>query len=91
MGNVEESIREKLTEQLSPRQLQIENVSHHHAGHASSPGTGESHFNVTVVSEAFEGMTKVARFRLVHKILKEEMDGPVHALSLELKTPAEAG
>lgn len=89
MGNVEESIREKLTEELSPKKLMIENVSHHHAGHAGSPGTGESHFNVTVVSEAFQGMPKVARFRLVHKILKAEMEGPVHALSLELKTPGE--
>lgn len=90
MGNVEESIREKLTDELSPKKLMIENVSHHHAGHAGSPGTGESHFNVTVVSEAFQGMPKVARFRLVHKILKEEMEGPVHALSLELKAPNEA-
>lgn len=35
-------------------------------------------------------MPKVARFRLVHKILKDEMAGPVHALSLELKTPSES-
>ena len=90
MGRVEEIIREKLTEELAPKLLQVENVSHHHAGHASSPGTGESHFNVTVVSQAFEGLPKVARFRLVHKILKEEMAGPVHALSLELKSPTEA-
>lgn len=90
MGNVEESIREKLSEELSPKKLMIENVSHHHAGHAGSPGTGESHFNVTVVSEAFQDMPKVARFRLVHKILKDEMAGPVHALSLELKTPSES-
>ncbi len=90
MGNVEESIREKLTEELCPKKLMIENVSHHHAGHAGSPGTGESHFNVTVISETFKDMPKVARFRLVHKILKAEMDGPVHALSLELKAPGEA-
>ena len=89
MRNVEETMREKLTEELSPQKLWIENVSHHHAGHAGSPGTGESHFNVTVVSQVFEGMPKVARFRLVHKILKDEMAGPVHALSLELKTPKE--
>jgi BolA protein len=89
MSRVEESIREKLTEQLTPKKLMIENVSHHHAGHASSPGTGESHFNVTVISEAFEGLRKVERFRLVHRILKEEMEGPVHALSLDLKSPAE--
>lgn len=86
---MEESIREKLTAELSPNQLTIENVSHQHAGHAGSPGTGESHFNVTIVCESFAGMLRVARFRTVHKILKEEMDGPVHALSLELKSPNE--
>lgn len=87
--NVEQTMREKLTQELSPTHLEIENVSHHHAGHAGSPGTGESHFNVAVTSDAFAGLPKVARFRLVHKILKTEMDGPVHALSLELKTPQE--
>ncbi len=90
MGNVEHQIKEKLTRDLSPKTLLIENVSHHHAGHAGSPGTGESHFNVTVVSEAFQGLSRVARFRRVHQILKEEMDGPVHALSLVLRTPDEA-
>ena len=89
-NSVEESIRQKLTDNLSPTFLQIDNVSHQHAGHAGSPGTGESHFNVTVVSQSFLGLHKVARFRKVHKLLKEEMDGPVHALSLELKTPDEA-
>ena len=87
--NVEQTMREKLTQEFSPTHLEIENVSHHHAGHAGSPGTGESHFNVAVTSDAFAGLPKVARFRLVHKILKAEMDGPVHALSLELKTPQE--
>lgn len=87
--SVEASIREKLTREFQPSHLEIENVSHHHAGHAGSPGTGESHFNVTLVSDAFKGMLRVARYRKVHQVLKEEMDGPVHALSLELKTPDE--
>ena len=88
--SVEATIREKLTRELHPESLTIINESHKHSGHAGSPGTGESHFNVTVVSQSFLGLHKVARFRKVHKILKEELDGPVHALSLELKTPDEA-
>jgi BolA protein len=88
--SVEASIKLKLTEGLSPDKLVIVNESHKHSGHAGSPGTGESHFNVMVVSQAFLGLHKVARFRKVHKILKEELDGPIHALSLELKTPDEA-
>lgn len=89
-NSVEETMRQKLTESLNPTLLKIDNVSHQHSGHAGSPGTGQSHFNVTIVSQAFLGLHKVARFRKVHKILKEEMDGPVHALSLELQTPDEA-
>lgn len=89
-SRVEELITEKLTKELDPSTLVVENVSHHHAGHAGSPGTGESHFNVTVVSQAFQGLPRVARFRKVHQILQEEMAGPVHALSLVLRTPDEA-
>ena len=87
--SVEDIIRQKLSEELNPTQLVIQNVSHQHAGHAGSPGSGESHFDVAVVSQAFLGLHKVARFRKVHKILKAEMEGPVHALSLDLKTPDE--
>lgn len=87
--SVEDIIRQKLSEELKPTQLLIKNVSHQHAGHAGSPGSGESHFDVAVVSQAFLGLHKVARFRKVHKILKAEMEGPVHALSLDLKTPDE--
>lgn len=88
--NMTQVITDKLTEHLQPSQLVVENVSHHHAGHASSPGTGQSHFQVAVTSEAFRGLPKVARFRLVHRILQEEMAGPIHALSMELKAPGEA-
>lgn len=87
--NVETAIKTKLTSEFAPSKLVIDNVSHQHSGHAGSPGTGESHFNVLMVSEAFQGMNKVARFRAVHKTLKVEMDGPVHALSLDLRSPDE--
>lgn len=90
MMSVEQLMRDKLTRELSPKTLVIDNVSHEHEGHASSPGTGESHFNVHIVSEAFQGVPKVARFRQVYKILEAEVAGPVHALSLDLKAPSEA-
>jgi hypothetical protein len=37
------------------------NVSHVHAGHQSSPGTGESHFRVLVMSPEFAGKSRVGR------------------------------
>lgn len=89
--SVEEIIKTKLTEGLEPDRLEVVNISHQHAGHASSPGTGESHFEVAVVSKAFSGLPKVARFRLVHNLLKEEMKERIHALSLDLKAPDDKG
>ncbi len=87
--SVQQIMEAKLNQQLDPVRLAIENVSHHHAGHSGSPGTGESHFNATIVSAHFEGKNRVARYRLVHSILAEELAGPVHALSLDLKSPSE--
>lgn len=90
MSTVEEQIREKLQSALEPLSLDVENESHLHAGHAGSPGTGSSHFRVSVVSDRFDGLNRVARQRLVYDILKDEMAGPVHALALQTRTPGEA-
>jgi BolA protein len=51
---------------------------------------GESHFNLSLVSSAFEGKSRVARQRAVNAILADELAGPVHALSIKAMTPAEA-
>ncbi len=83
-------IEDKLARALSPESLTVVNDSDRHAGHASSPGTGESHFSVAVVAAAFEGLGRVERQRRVYDLLAEELSGPVHALSLRLETPAEA-
>jgi BolA protein len=60
-----------------------------HAGHRNSPGTGESHFRILVVSEAFQGKSRVERHRLVNELLKEELAGGVHALALSTIAPGE--
>ena len=44
---------------------------------------------VEMVSENFEGQNRVARQRLVYKVLDEDLKGPVHALSLKLNAPNE--
>ncbi len=46
-------LREKLMVGLRPTRLDVVNESELHAGHRNSPGTGESHFRILVVSEAF--------------------------------------
>ncbi|CAG9462473.1 unnamed protein product [Pedinophyceae sp. YPF-701] len=96
-GPVQTAIREKLTQGLAPVRLDIEDDSDRHAGHAhvmklgSAGAGGETHFNVYVVSEEFAGLNTVKRHRMVYGLLKDELAGPVHALSLVTKTPDEDG
>ena len=87
---VAQAMRRKLEAALAPVLLEIDDDSAKHAGHAGARAGGESHFSVRVVSAAFVGKSRVERQRLVHDILAEELAGPVHALALALKAPAEA-
>lgn len=95
-GPIASIMREKLTAGLAPVRLEIEDDSGRHAGHHHEGGVdgqagGESHFNVTIVSEAFEGQARVQRQRAINDLLRAGLAGPVHALSIRALTPAEAG
>ena len=82
---VEQAIQEKLTLALQPSFLQIENESDQHKG----PPGRESHFKVTLVSEAFASLLPVKRHQKIYALLADELAGPVHALALHLYTPSE--
>lgn len=88
--SVAEIIQKKLQDRLAPSALEVKDESHLHAGHAGAREGGESHFRVLIVSDAFEGLTRVARQRLVNDILRDELQGPVHALAMKTLTSAEA-
>ena len=87
--SVAETIEKKLTAALAPSSLRVEDDSHKHAGHSGARPGGETHFNVTIVAQAFEGKSRVDRQRMVYEILADEMAGPVHALGLTTKAPGE--
>ncbi len=61
-----------------------------HAGHASSPGTGESHFRLLVVSKVFEGRSRVDRHRMVNDALGDLLRHRVHAMAIKAYAPGEA-
>ncbi|MDP6831925.1 MAG: BolA family protein [Alphaproteobacteria bacterium] len=84
------TIEAKLRAALAPARLVVEDQSEMHAGHAGAREGGESHFAVVVEAEAFEGMNRLARQRLVNETLKEELAGSIHALSIRALTPSEA-
>jgi len=82
----------KLTAALRPLQLRVVNESHLHAGHAGNPSGApgaETHFRVEIVSDAFSGLSPVARHRLVYDALRTELAEGLHALALRTKTAAE--
>lgn len=90
MGIVADRIRSKLTDALAPVHLDIQDDSAKHSGHSGAREGGESHFSVVIVSAKFDGLNRVARQRLINGVLAEELAGPVHALSIQARTPAEA-
>lgn len=78
-------IEATLTAALAPAHLLVENESHNHS---VKPGS-ETHFKVVVVSEAFTGKDRLARHRLLHKVLAEELAGGLHALTSSMFSPDE--
>ena len=88
--SMEAAIRAKLIEALQPTRLDVINESQLHAGHRSSPGTGESHFRVLIVSPMFAGKSRLDRHRLVNGALAVELNGTVHALAIQAYAPGEA-
>ncbi len=78
-----------LTDTFAPSVLKVIDDSAHHAGHMGAAAGGQTHYSVLVVSEAFNGMSRVARSRAVHEALAAEFAAGMHALALRLRTPAE--
>lgn len=87
---VAEIIAEKLEMAFSPARLAVEDQSHMHKGHAGHRPGIETHFYVTIVSAAFDGVSRVQRHRMVTEVLKNEIGNPIHALALKTQTPEEA-
>ena len=73
---------------LTPLSLQIEDDSHLHAGHA---GAREGrHFTVRITAERFNGLSRVARHRLIYDSLQLLIPRGIHALAIEARAPGES-
>ncbi len=81
-------IEARLRAALAASHVDVADESHLHAGHAGA-ASGGGHFRATVVSDRFEGLSRVARQRLVYGALAAEMQREIHALSLRTFTPEE--
>ena len=83
--SMKQTIENKLGQALAPAHLVVKDESHMH----NVPKGAESHFNVFVVSDSFDGKRLVARHQAVYAVLKEELAGRIHALALKTITPSE--
>jgi BolA protein len=80
-------MRERLAV-LAPLELTIEDESAQHAGHAGARGGG-GHFRLSIVSDAFAGLSTVMRHRKIYEALGEMMRNEIHALSIVARTSDE--
>lgn len=72
---------------LEPSTLEIHDDSGDHVGHAAANGGG--HFSLLIVSNAFEGLSRLARHQQVFRQVEDLLPHPVHALSIRALTPDE--
>ena len=93
MTTRQDRIQQTLTNIFKPESLEIIDESGKHANHAGRQGlpAGETHYRVTMIAGCLAGQSRVARSRAVHEALADEFKSGLHALSLSLRAPGEAG
>lgn len=82
-------ITDKLTQAFGPQSLRVVDESHLHEGHAGHRPGGQTHFRLYIVSDAFDGKTRVDRHRMINAALAAELAGSVHALAIHAAAPGE--
>jgi BolA family transcriptional regulator, general stress-responsive regulator len=83
-----EEIVQRLGERMPGAQVEVEDDSHRHAGHAGAAG-GAGHYKLRIVSPRFAGLPTLARHRLVYDCLSDWMPHRIHALSIVARSPDE--
>src|SRR5205809_4698675 len=82
-------IADKLATAFAPQSLDVVDESHQHQGHAGHRPGGETHFRVYIVSNAFQGKSRIERHRMVNATLSRELAAGVHALAIHASAPGE--
>jgi BolA protein len=67
----------------------VSNDSAKHHGHLGDDGSGESHFSVEIESQAFAGVSRLDRQRMVNRALGDLPGQRVHALAIRARAPGE--
>ena len=81
-------IRKELEAKLDPTELRVKDQSHLHEGHEGARD-GRGHFDVRIVSQAFEGQSRLQRHQSVYSALGDLLQSDIHALRIKALAPTE--
>ena len=81
------AIETALRQALQPSRIEVQDDSHLHAGHAGAREGG--HFSIAITAEAFRGLTRLGRHRLVYDAVGPLMAQGIHALAIDARAPDE--
>ena len=84
----EQQIRDRLQASLDPLELFVKDQSQLHIGHEGAK-EGKGHYDVLIVSEAFSGLNRLQRHRLVYAALDQLLETDIHALRISAYAPSE--
>ena len=80
-----QALTERLQNRLQPDVLEVLDESAAHAGHVGANDSGfGTHFRVRIGGAQFQGISRVARHRLVYDELQDFIDQGLHALAIEV-------
>ena len=79
-----QEIEDRLRKAFTPSALDVVDDTESHRGHAGFTEGVESHFNVMIRSDHFDGMNRLARHRAIHSALGAELIARIHALALDV-------
>lgn len=81
----QQELLDKIHTEFQPHFAAVENESHMH----SSGRGANSHFKLVIVSDVFDGMSKVKRHQKLYQLFAEDLKNGIHALALHLYTKKE--
>ena len=71
-----DELKHRIEQALPGANVQVEDLN----------GTGD-HFRAEIVSDRFDGLSRIEQHKLIYDVFGNEIGGPIHALSLKTSTP----
>ena len=71
-----EELQQRIAEALPGAEVRVEDLT-----------GGGDHFRAEVVSDRFDGLSRIQQHKLIYDVFGDEVGGPIHALSIKTSIP----